>query len=337
MAGPPVPPKAEMDDALIRARLAADALMSPFAPEAARHFARPAPHARAPNCATVFGLPSDQRSLGSIGGRVAGRVGVNRFVAGRTVDLRSKCTYKGCRRPLVPGDWRIGKMSPSVRHGHNLKTKWYHIPCIFASFSSSSKRSKTITSVADVEAFESLPPAERTRVEVLAAERAADLARQSEHPPIPRRSRALLPDLVPPPPPPPNSDGDGGDDDARGPQRPSASVHHDGLASLAFRLDPLYARVGVRREDAPSPFTLAAGAAFAPIDGGGERLLLGADRDDRPSPASSGPPTPEGLAPLRVPPHVRGLLPPGHLDARELPPYDFPSPPKADEDFASIL
>ena len=79
-------------------------------------------------------------------------------------DGRSKCQSILCRAYLAPGEPRIGKRAPSVRHGHSRKTKWYHIECIFASFRRTCKKSKTITSVADVESFESLLPSDQQKV-----------------------------------------------------------------------------------------------------------------------------------------------------------------------------
>ena len=120
---------------------------------------------------------------GHIGGRLAGHIGSNRFVvrtgvlqtrgqrspafqAGVATDGRAKCSESTCRLRLVPGTPRLGKVPPSLRcafqkvrsashetrrHGHNLKTKWYHIDCIFINFTRASRKSKTITAMEDVE------------------------------------------------------------------------------------------------------------------------------------------------------------------------------------------
>ena len=74
-----------------------------------------------------------------------------------TRDGRSKCTYKDCRQPLIKGEYRLGKRPPSVRYGHSPKTRWYHIDCCFKSFGSVTKKSKTITSLDDIEREARLP------------------------------------------------------------------------------------------------------------------------------------------------------------------------------------
>lgn len=101
------------------------------------------------------GRPRTQKNLGEMGGRLAGVLGANKYLArprrgrrrarfrnpdpptpqaGITADCRSKCQHKGCRVPLLPGTVRIGKKSPSYHWGHSPKTKWYHVECVFESF-----------------------------------------------------------------------------------------------------------------------------------------------------------------------------------------------------------
>ena len=90
----------------------------------------------------------------------------------------------------MPGTPRLGKVPPSLRHGHNLKTKWYHIDCMFVNFTRASRKSKTITDLADVEHLDSLSAPDRRRVAELidahVAERAAESGRSPS--PSPRSS-----------------------------------------------------------------------------------------------------------------------------------------------------
>ena len=112
--------------------------------------------------------------------------------AGVATDGRAKCAEATCRAKLVPGTPRLGKVPPSLRHGHNLKTKWYHIDCMFVNFTRASRKSKTITDLADVEHLDSLSAPDRRRVAELidahVAERAAESGRSS-----PRSSRSSPP------------------------------------------------------------------------------------------------------------------------------------------------
>ena len=121
----------------------------------------PRSRSRQTNLALQLGLPGSQKDLGSIGGKLAGKVGENKYLArprrprrrasirsrgrskrgararaqaGVTQDTRSKCQYKGCRHALVPGDVRLGKKAPNYQFGHSPKTKWYHVECMFESF-----------------------------------------------------------------------------------------------------------------------------------------------------------------------------------------------------------
>ena len=123
------------------------------------------------NCGAALGRDNTQKELGRIGGRLAGHVGDNKYVAEITRDGRSKCTYKDCRQPLIKGEYRLGKRPPSVRYGHSPKTRWYHIDCCFKSFGSVTKKSKTITSLDDIERVRHVfPPSEVARIERLIAE-----------------------------------------------------------------------------------------------------------------------------------------------------------------------
>ena len=145
------------------------------------------------NCGAALGRDNTQKELGRIGGRLAGHVGDNRYVAEITRDGRSKCTYKDCRQPLIKGEYRLGKRPPSVRYGHSPKTRWYHIDCCFKSFGSVTKKSKTITSLDDIERVRHVfPPSEVLRIERLIAEHKARLNAMSEAPP-PKKRRAPSP------------------------------------------------------------------------------------------------------------------------------------------------
>ncbi|KAK7239856.1 hypothetical protein SO694_00029399 [Aureococcus anophagefferens] len=121
-----------------------------------------------------------QEELGRIGGRCAGRIGENRYVAGVVKDSRSRCQFRGCaRRCLVPGDSRLGKRPPSLRHGTSLKTTWYHLPCAFAAFRGCARKSKVVTALADIEeGLDELPAEDRALVAALIDEFNDDRARE---------------------------------------------------------------------------------------------------------------------------------------------------------------
>jgi hypothetical protein len=145
------------------------------------------------NCGAALGRDNTQKELGRIGGRLAGHVGDNRYVAEITRDGRSKCTYKDCRQPLIKGEYRLGKRPPSVRYGHSPKTRWYHIDCCFKSFASVTKKSKTITSLDDIERVRHVfPPSEVARIERLIAEHKVRLSSVDAAPP-PKKRRAPSP------------------------------------------------------------------------------------------------------------------------------------------------
>ncbi|KAH8071649.1 N-acylsphingosine amidohydrolase [Aureococcus anophagefferens] len=121
-----------------------------------------------------------QEELGRIGGRCAGRIGENRYVAGVVKDSRSRCQFRCCaRRCLVPGDSRLGKRPPSLRHGTSLKTTWYHLPCAFAAFRGCARKSKVVTALADIEeGLDELPAEDRALVAALIDEFNDDRARE---------------------------------------------------------------------------------------------------------------------------------------------------------------
>ena len=147
------------------------------------------------NCGAALGRDNTQKELGRIGGRLAGHVGDNKYVAEITRDGRSKCTYKDCRQPLIKGEYRLGKRPPSVRYGHSPKTRWYHIDCCFKSFGSVTRKSKTITSLDDIERVRHVfPPSEVTRIERLIAEHKVRLSSVDAALP-PKKRRAPSPSV----------------------------------------------------------------------------------------------------------------------------------------------
>ena len=156
------------------------------------------------NLCAQLGLEASQQGLGRIGGKLAGHIGENKYVAGSAEDGRSKCQSILCRAYLAPGEPRIGKRAPSVRHGHSPKTKWYHIACIFASFKRTCKKSKTITSTDDLEGFGKLEAKDQQQVRDLISRHNAERAgRTTAKPSAPRTSKPRppkpKPQLLPPP------------------------------------------------------------------------------------------------------------------------------------------
>jgi hypothetical protein len=148
------------------------------------------------NCAAALGRDCTQEGLGRIGGRLAGHVGDNRYVADITRDGRSKCQAKGCRKQLVKGEYRLGKRPPSVRYGHSPKCRWYHVDCCFAAFASVAKKSKTITSLDDIERVRAIfPPVQLAHIQDLidAHNRRLSDGEAGEAPP--RKRRAAAPGL----------------------------------------------------------------------------------------------------------------------------------------------
>ena len=90
---------------------------------------------------------------GSMGGKLKGKVGDNRYVAGRAPDSRAKC--RECGKNLVKGELRFGKIPPHAETTTYIpRTRWYHLECIFKSFKKVMSGTKTITSVEDIEGFE---------------------------------------------------------------------------------------------------------------------------------------------------------------------------------------
>ena len=88
-----------------------------------------------------------------------------------------------------------GQRPPSVRYGHSPKTRWYHIDCCFKSFGSVTKKSKTITSLDDIERVRHVfPPSEVARIERLIAEHKVRLNAIDQAPP-PKKRRAPSPSV----------------------------------------------------------------------------------------------------------------------------------------------
>ncbi|KAJ1457402.1 hypothetical protein M885DRAFT_562745 [Pelagophyceae sp. CCMP2097] len=90
------------------------------------------------------------RAFGAIGGKVGRNLGDNKFKAQLSPNSRSVCKELCCRKLIVTGELRLGKQSPSLT-GHAKRIAWYHIPCIFKGFQRASYKTKTITSLRDVE------------------------------------------------------------------------------------------------------------------------------------------------------------------------------------------
>ena len=108
---------------------------------------------------------------GSKGGKLSGKVGENRYKADtyrRTHGSRPKCAWKECSQPLELGGLYFGKTPPHASFSVQApRTKWYHLECIFESFKKVQKKTKTITSVEDIEGFEGLGEDVKTRVREL--------------------------------------------------------------------------------------------------------------------------------------------------------------------------
>ena len=123
-----------------------------------------------------------QAQLGSMGGKVSGKVGENRYKADtyrKSPGSRAKCAE--CSQPLELGGLYFGKTPPhascSVRAP---RTKWYHLECIFKSFEKVNKETKTITSVDDIEGFEGLDEDVKSRVRELIEKHKVERERRFE-------------------------------------------------------------------------------------------------------------------------------------------------------------
>ena len=133
-----------------------------------------------------------QAQLGSMGGKVSGKVGDNRYKADtyrRThPGSRPKCAWKECRQPLELGGLYFGKTPPHASFSvKKPKTKWYHIECIFESFKRAERKTKTITSEEDIEGFEGLDEDVKSRVRELIEEHKVERERRFEKAPAPSK------------------------------------------------------------------------------------------------------------------------------------------------------
>ena len=117
---------------------------------------------------------------GHVGGLLAGKLGSNKFVAEYAIDSRAKCRDAKCATFIAQGDLRIGKIPPSLNSVHG-RTHWYHLPCIFRSFTRACRGTKTISSVDDVANFAFLKPEDQYRIQV-----AVQLSQGSRYCPPPR-------------------------------------------------------------------------------------------------------------------------------------------------------
>ena len=116
------------------------------------------------NLCAQLGIEASQQGLGRIGGKLAGHIGENRYVAGLAEDGRSKCQSILCRAYLAPGEPRIGKRAPSCGTATRARRSGTTSSASSRPSDVLAKSPKTITSVADLEGFESLLPADQQKV-----------------------------------------------------------------------------------------------------------------------------------------------------------------------------
>ena len=101
----------------------------------------------------------------------AGRIGKNKYVAEYAADMRSKCKHGPCKRQLLSGEFRIGKIPPRVNQQKSgRRVHWYHPECIFESFAKCSKRTHVIQSPRDLRGYAALAGRDKRRVLLLMAE-----------------------------------------------------------------------------------------------------------------------------------------------------------------------
>lgn len=115
--------------------------------------------------------PRSQQDHGRLGGMLAGRIGKNKYVAEYAADMRSKCKHGPCKRQLLSGEFRIGKIPPRVNQQKSgRRVHWYHPECIFESFAKCSKRTHVIQSPRDLRGYAGLAGRDKRRVLLLMAE-----------------------------------------------------------------------------------------------------------------------------------------------------------------------
>lgn len=96
---------------------------------------------------------------GALGGKLAGKLGDNKYVAGvsrgNLCDDHRKSATATCPGHIEAGALCLGKIPPSL-DGSRKATRWYHPACIFNAFRRVRGSTKTIRGAEDIEGFGSL-------------------------------------------------------------------------------------------------------------------------------------------------------------------------------------
>ena len=101
-----------------------------------------------------------QNDYGRMGGLLAGNLGDAQYCTKYSKNSRSKCQNRKCMHELKPGEVVVGRRRPS-KDGHSKKVQWFHPTCLFQTFPTMRKSSKTVKSVKDLQGFEDLKPADQ--------------------------------------------------------------------------------------------------------------------------------------------------------------------------------